>query len=382
MIWPDYNQSILNLAASLLAHYGVRPGRACLDALRAPLAADHRHVALLVLDGLGDVSLEELLEPGDFLRAHRVCGISSVSPSTTAAAMTSYLTGLSPLEHGWLGWSCYLKEYARAVDLLLDRDSYSHRRLTPSPARALMPYSSIFSSIHAVRPDVLTRSVYPFPVPVMYGAQQALTVGSFDALCAALRENDQREQPSLTLAYWQEPDATMHQKGCNHPTVQALVRAINDELESTCRSLRDTLLIVSADHGLIDVTRDYWLSDQPDLAACLIQPPTIEPRCASVFVKSWRRVEFERAFEARMGGDFVLLSRQRVLDEGLLGPANASIHPKADDILGDYLAAAVGPARWAHQPVGAAPPSKHAARHGGLSEREMRVPLIVIGKEG
>ena len=42
--------------------------------------------------------------------------LTSVYPCTTVAAMTSYRSGISPNEHGWLGWTLYFKETNRIVD--------------------------------------------------------------------------------------------------------------------------------------------------------------------------------------------------------------------------------------------------------------------------
>jgi hypothetical protein len=104
-----------------------------------------------------------MLPEDAFLRRRQAATLTSVYPSTTAAATTSLYTGLSPAEHGWLGWSCYFKEYARQVDLFLDRDSYTQEKLPASPARALMPFESVFSRIRrAAGGRVQTRAVFPF----------------------------------------------------------------------------------------------------------------------------------------------------------------------------------------------------------------------------
>lgn len=375
MILPDYNRCVLNTAATLLRHYGAPTPYAALPELAGPLAQRPRHVILLVLDGLGAVSLTELLAPGDFLPAHQLTTLTSVLPSTTAAAMNAYYSGLSPAEHGWLGWSCYIKEYARAVDLFLNRDSYTHRPLKPAPAANLMPFEGLMAKVRCATGDeVTTRTIHPFAVPAMYGAREALVAPTFEGMLAQLDAACRAERPSLTLAYWADPDETMHQYGVNSIKAREKVRALDAALASFSRRLQDALLIVSADHGLIDAPRAVFLDEIPEIARCLIMPTTIEPRCASFFVKAWRRAEFCAAFAAHCGDDFVLMERREVLEKGLFGPGE--MHPKADDFLGDYLALAVGEATLRYRPVASAPPPKMIGQHAGVTEREMLVPLI------
>jgi len=64
-------------------------------------------VVLMAFDGMGVDILEKHLPRESFLRENMIRYVTSVFPSTTTAAMTAYYSGLSPNEHGWLGWSLY-----------------------------------------------------------------------------------------------------------------------------------------------------------------------------------------------------------------------------------------------------------------------------------
>ena len=107
---PDYqNGSIVNLMASIRAALG--PGRsdyAPLAALPPDELADARNVLLLVVDGLG---YEYLLGRGETqLGRHLRARLTSVFPSTTASAITSFLSGTAPQQHGLTGWFMYFRE--------------------------------------------------------------------------------------------------------------------------------------------------------------------------------------------------------------------------------------------------------------------------------
>jgi predicted AlkP superfamily pyrophosphatase or phosphodiesterase len=125
IIYPDYTHSILNLASSILHAYGAPFGHPTLPSLDAVLAENHKNRIFLILDGMGSEFVRRQLEPDGFFRRCQVDELTSVYPCTTTAATTSMLSGLSPLEHGWLGWSPWFREYGRILDVYLDRDSLS-----------------------------------------------------------------------------------------------------------------------------------------------------------------------------------------------------------------------------------------------------------------
>ena len=57
-----------------------------------------------------------------YFNNNKIDCVTSVYPSTTTAALTSYYSGKSPYETGWIAWSQYFKEYGRQfyMDLGLD----------------------------------------------------------------------------------------------------------------------------------------------------------------------------------------------------------------------------------------------------------------------
>ena len=116
---PDYhNGSIVNLTASILGAMGrPRAAYAPLAALPPERLRITRNVALLVIDGLGYNWLRSHGE-GSFLQRHLLARISSVFPSTTASAVTTFLTGDAPQQHGITGWFMYLREIGAVTRVL------------------------------------------------------------------------------------------------------------------------------------------------------------------------------------------------------------------------------------------------------------------------
>ena len=107
---PDYlGGSLVNLVASIVAARGGNALHPALKNLRHEELHAARNVVLLVIDGLGDNYLMRRGAGGALARARRAA-ITSVFPSTTAAAITTSYTGCTPLEHGLTGWFTYFGE--------------------------------------------------------------------------------------------------------------------------------------------------------------------------------------------------------------------------------------------------------------------------------
>lgn len=137
-----------------------------------------------------------------------------------------------------------------------------------------------------------------------------------------------------------------------------------------CQPL-DALVIVTADHGLVDVQWRF-LADCPELESCLVRMPSIESRAMSFFIKPGMESRFETAFEKHFGDCYLLLSKAQVLDKRLFGEGVP--HPLAAGFIGDYLAIATGGIG-----IECAPPAQHhpfKAAHAGLTKAEMHVPFI------
>ena len=374
MIYPNYDRSILSTTASILRHFGVNSLYPTLPEVDAALATGPKHVALVLADGAGAGPLAKHLPQDAYLRRMQAATVTSVFPSTTTAAITTYYAGKSPLEHGWLGWSLYFKEYATDAVTFLRKTFYTGREIDgPSPAMSLMPYESVFEQIRRTHPEVKTCTQYAFPTYAEHGAEVNLRISTLHQLCENIRRITREPRRTFSISYWAEPDASMHQYGVASAQAGAQLRLLNQELEALSRQLKDTLLIVTADHGLID-GQFAEITEYPDITECLWMPPMVEMRAAAFYVKPYRYRQFESAFREHFGADFLLLSRDEVLEKGLLG--RGLPHGKLDDFLGDYLACATGSLCLKYSLPGQQK-SPIAAVHAGLTEDEMLVPVLL-----
>ena len=371
---PDYNRSTLSITASLLKFFGAKADYPTLPEIDRALAEkDTRAVVVILYDGMGENLLRRALPPDAFLVKNDACAISAVFPSTTTAATTSLWTGLSPAEHGWLGWSLYFKEAGRTVDAFTNRDSFSGEPYAAcNLAETYMPLTLMYEKLKG---RAETHAVFPFRSYAARGVDHAHVAG--DAQDAArIIQSVAREPGKKLIAYYDgEPDHTMHEKGVNSPETRQNFARLNRITEKLSRSLPDdALLIVTADHGLVDVTGEVNLNRLPALMETLEALPSVERRAASFFVKAHKKAQFEREFKAACGEDFLLFTHDEVFEKRLLG--QGTVHPKADDFIGDYLAVATG-TRYFGFSTPASREFHLIGQHAGLTDDEMTVPVIL-----
>lgn len=376
--YPDYTRCPVNIISSIRKYYREPIVYPTLPKLDAHLSKFYKNVVLIVLDGMGTDMMERNLSPMSFLRRHFTENLTSVFPSSTAAAMTSYYTGVSPNEHAWLGWSLFFKEFCRTVDVFTNLDSYTKTPVaSANAAEFVMPYETIYQDIA----DSIVGDVQPFTITnekvnIAEKGNIHKTADKFERVCELIKMICMTNQNTFTYVQWNSPDDIAHKDGVAGEKTAAALKSVNKQLETLCKDLTDTLVIVSADHGMKDITEEIKINYIPDIMECLVIPPFVESRAAACFVKNDRRTDFERAFHNHLGNDFILLSKNDILTKGILGEGRT--HPKITDFIGDYMICAIADKNVKYLTLNAKPKPAHAADHGGLTEEEMTIPLIII----
>lgn len=376
--YPDYTRCPVNIISSIRKYYREPIVYPTLPKLDAHLSKFYKNVILIVLDGMGTDMMERNLSPMSFLRRNFTENLTSVFPSSTAASMISCYTGVTPNEHAWLGRSLFFKEFCRTVDVFTNLDSYTKTPVaSANAAEFVMPYETIYRDIA----DSIVGDVQPFTitnekVSISEKGNIHKTAETFERVCELLKMICITNQNTFTYVQWNSPDDVAHKDGVTGEKTAATLKSINKQLEVLCKDLTDTLIIVSADHGMKDITEEIKINYIPDIMECLVIPPFVESRAAACFVKNDRRTDFERAFHNHLGNDFILLSKNDILTKGLLGEGRS--HPKITDFIGDYMICAIADKSVKYLTLNTKPKPPHAANHGGLTEEEMTIPLIII----
>lgn len=352
---PDYGgANVTNVVPALL---GLRAG-----ALRLPApVVGARTTVLLVLDGLG----WDVASAGHMPVVGAMTGgpVTTVVPSTTAAALTSITTGVAPARHGITGYRIRLDDTVlnavrwQRADGRRAPDPVATQRVEPFAGRPVPVVSKSafrrtgFTAVH-LRSD---GGFHGWPTT-------AVLVEQVRALAAA-------GEP-LVYAYYPGLDEVGHEFGiegrefaAEQAATDALVGAVLDGLSD------DDALVVTADHGQVQVGRSGWrvLSPLDDLVATYAG----EGRFRHLHARRAAAAELLVAAREVGGDDAWVFTRDQLFDEGWLGP---DARGPARRGVGDVVLAARGR-------VGFVDPNYPQeagliATHGSLTAAEMLVPLL------
>lgn len=356
----DYKQCLTNLACSIQKYFEIEPKHDSLKLIDDILEKEQpKNVVLILFDGMGSRIIKRNLNFNDFFLQKQIAEITSVYPATTTAATTSVRTGLNPIEHGWLGWDSYLANIDKTITLFLgtekgkkDKCEQFEKFLDDFDPE---PISSMINKKGYIAHEISH-----------YGD---IDYKDMDDMISKIEEQCSLEGKKFLYVYDAEPDSSMHKYGPDSQQVISLLRERNDKIEKMCQDLKNTLVIVVADHGHI-VAHDIHLEQYPQFTRMLQRTTSIETRACSFKVKEEYKDVFVDKFNELFGKWFILLNKQQVKDIGLFGPGKP--HELFDEEIGDYLAVAID--KYNLLTEGNFP---LYSVHAGYTDDEVYVPLIV-----
>jgi hypothetical protein len=379
MVRPDYaGGGLVNLIASLVEACGGAPRHAPLAALPACEPAAARNIVLLILDGLGDRYLCRA-GAGGALLARRRGALTSVFPSTTASAITTTYTGWAPLEHGLTGWFTLFGEAGCVGSPLPFQRRGDKMPLGVVPGR-LYRAPSLLDSLARRSIVVSYRPILDSTYNLHHcGRAERCAYDTLEGLieqtAAAVKSGP---EPKFVYAYWPEFDALSHRFGNASPEARAQFAAIDAAFGELMARLAgtETLVVATADHGFIDSVGADALdfADAPGLSALLRYPLCGESRIAFCHVLEGRVPEFMQGARSWLGGRGRVCASEELAAEGWFGRGDA--HPRFAERIGDVALLMHGRATVKDWTPGESR-HRHIGHHGGASEDEMLIPLIV-----
>lgn len=339
------------------------------DLPAVPLPAAER-VCLVLVDGLGLQLLIENASTAPFLDSLRTeggralrCGV----PSTTATSLSSLGTGLPPGEHGLVGYEVLDPDRGVLLNELRWDDAVDPLRW--------QPYPTIFQRL-------THRRVTSTGNPEFEGSGFNAAALRGSRFVGAKRLDERVElarqtlaEPGLFYLYWGGLDAVGHAEGCRTPQWRDELGRVDAELRRLADGLpAGTLLLVTADHGMVDVPH----ADRIDLAdrPALCQDVRLlagEPRFVQAHCEPGTAAAVARRWEDAFGDRAWVRTREEAIAAGWFGPVDDRVRPR----IGEVLVAARDSFALVDSRVTRPHVLSLIGQHGSLTEAELSIPLLV-----
>lgn len=329
---------------------------------------------LVVIDGLGAITLRahaghaRALTGGMAKRdlAH------SVFPSTTAAALTSIVTGVWPGEHGLVGYRVLDPGRDVLVNQLSGWETDGIDPLTWQPVPTIferavaLGHESFAVGLAAYARSGFTRATLRGAEFVAAATPAARVEAAYDLAL--------RHPGSLVYCYLPEVDKAGHKHGVDSPEWVAALEDVDAAMAA--RVPPGVGVAVTSDHGMVDVPVNRQLVlDEEHLHG--VRHIGGEPRMLHVYLEPDASSDAVVArWRADLEGVADVFTRDEAITLGMFGP---TVTDSASSRTGDLLAVARG--AWAIYDGTAADQRGRGmvGQHGALTPEEQRVPLIRLG---
>ena len=363
-----------------------------------------RHVIFLFLDSFGWQFFEQHADSYPFLRRFLAGGsvtrLTSQFPSTTAAHVTTLYTGVPVGQHGVFEWQYYEPRLDTLISPLLFSFAGTKTPDTLLPTgvkpEEILPHAAFVQDLarDGVACTIFQKNTYANSTYSRWIGQGA-TLVPFRTLAEGLssvsRVLKQQTGPTFLCLYYDQIDFVSHNHGPNSPSFlaeldecfAALERWFREDL---AKAPRDTVLVITADHGQIPVTppTTIYLNRQPQIEQ--LQPMLRVNRAGKAIVPGGScRDMFLYIQETALDDAHALLSSQlegkalvcrvsELIAQGYFGPL-----PVSETFLSHVgnlvILPFAGEAVWWYEEGRFE--QKFFGHHGGLTPGEMEIPLLI-----
>jgi predicted AlkP superfamily pyrophosphatase or phosphodiesterase len=360
----------------------------------------YQKVVLFFIDAFGWRFFAPRRERYAFLRHFDERGtveqITAQFPSTTAAHVTCIQTGLPPVQSGVFEWQYYEPEADGIIKPLLYAmgDSPDRGSLEIAPEKILPPgtlYQELAKAgvaCHIFQPGEHFKS--PYSQWTFRGAETHPYRTLPSALTNLRLLLDAVEGPAYFFLYFDGIDGVGHDHGPESPQFAAEVDALLHNadrlfLQQVAGQHEDALLLVTADHGMIEVDPNttVYIDERAEFAGYerflrrnkkgAFLAPAGSPRDMFLYIEDGLLEEAQGFFAARLAGRAEVRRVGEMVAEGYFGPGPVSekfIARAGDLVILPYAGETVwwwGGGDYEQQFYG---------NHGGLTRDEMETPLL------
>ena len=401
-VLPMYKSYCLsNIPETILSLFGVKTKRPTLPKSLFG-KGKFKKIIVLLIDGFGYEQWLKNYKHHEFFRKitekGKLVPLTSVFPSTTAAAMTSVHTGLTPQEHTLNEWYVYFKEADMILASLpfmpLDKklnDKFKKMKLSP---RILFRGKSVYSKLkkRGIKPFAFADSTYSdssYSKMVYKGSKITPFINSSDMVVKLRKAVNKEKGRAYFLAYFGDVDMMSHEYGPNTEEYKAELSTFSNLIKRELlekidkKTAKETLLIVTADHGQLNTRpkKTIYLNGYKKLVRNFKKSrkgrsilPSGGPRDMFLHIREDKVDEVFKYLSKKLGKKAKIMKTSDAFEKGLFGIGK----PKKEFIerVGNIL---ILPNKnetiWYRHVKGWK--FKFLGHHGGLTREEMLIPFAV-----
>ncbi len=339
--------------------------------------APAERICLVLIDGLGEISLNEFLEksPGEYRALRSLTSVRSLTshfPTTTATNLASVGTGSFPSHHAMLGYT------------------------------VLVPYSD-GRILNALKWDERVDPVLWQNVPTLYERAMAEGIQAshiaekrFDGsgftratargatYLGANRVDDlisqaklaHRSKPSFSFLYVNWVDHAGHSDGVGSEKWIAALKSVDqlvDRLQNTLSS--GTRIYLTSDHGMINAGEKVIIGEGNELALN-INHVAGEARARHLYVEEGKLAVVKERWESFFGDRVSLFTREDA-EELFAATGTTEVVSTVRERMGDLIAVPSGELVLLDAAI-ADREGKMVGHHGALTDIERLIPLRTI----
>ncbi|MCL5412896.1 MAG: alkaline phosphatase family protein [Candidatus Marsarchaeota archaeon] len=402
-VYPEYGgQSLVNIPHMVMNILGVRtsgiPINKELYDNKISLKGIKK-VVVILLDGFGyRMWLDSNSEPGFFNKLSSkglLIPITTTFPSTTAVGITTISTGLEPARHGLPEWVVYMKEIRLIINTLpftmfiaektvdLGELKYNSKILYNGNTVYMQMRQAHVNSFAIIEKGLIGSA---YTNLTRKGSTAVPFIKPDDGIIKLRELIDSKSGPTYLHFYSDNIDKVTHEYGPfsiqSRAEIAAMSHAFDRNLlgEVSRAAAKETLIIVTADHGHIKVDPDktVYLNDDRKLMKYLATDhgkkilPTGSPRNVFLHISPRYLTEAFEYLTSRFKGMAKVMYSRDAIRLGLFG--NSDPVRRLRDRIGDIIILPDSDRLiWYEHMKGKKPTFRGV--HGGLSADEMLIPL-------
>ena len=336
-------------------------------------------IFFVLVDGLGYYKVKDLSD-NSVLKNNLKASVSTINPTSTACVLSSIASAKYPSEHGILGWWQYLrnKDISYCPLPFVERKTGINLKEKGIDTKDVFEFNSILNALNTTVNISMPREIISSDFSKMFSGINSNTHGFYSIKEAFLNMSNKikKNNSSFNYLYIDGLDETSHRYGTKSIEVQNIINEIEEGIKKVKKENEDLTIILTADHGQVDMVNMMYLNQNNDYTKFFYALPSIDTRMISFFVKEDCKKDFEDTFMKEFGQDVILLTKEEVDKFKLFG--NESLSKNTLDSLGEYIAIVVNNKFMVCDTINLEDKINTKGNHSGLTKEETTIPLVVI----